>query len=34
MGEDLDFATIGGPPVRARIVDPVLYDPEGTRQDV
>ncbi|MCX7890607.1 MAG: hypothetical protein N2422_12935 [Rhodobacteraceae bacterium] len=34
MGEVLEFATTGGRSVRARIVSPVFYDPEGARQDV
>ncbi len=34
MGEILEFPKIGGESVRAKIVDPVFYDPEGKRQDV
>lgn len=31
MGEELEFPVPGGASVRARIVDPVFYDKEGTR---
>ncbi|MBV1868625.1 MAG: sarcosine oxidase subunit alpha family protein, partial [Marinosulfonomonas sp.] len=34
IGEILDFPTIGGPVIRARIVDPVFYDKAGERQNV
>jgi sarcosine oxidase subunit alpha len=34
MGEELDFPTTGGRTVRAKIVSPVFYDPEGTKQNV
>ncbi|AXC49663.1 sarcosine oxidase subunit alpha family protein [Paracoccus suum] len=30
MGEELEFPVPGGPSVKARIVDPVFYDKEGT----
>ncbi len=34
MGEVLAFSNRAGDPVRARIVEPVFYDPKGERQDV
>ncbi|MGB1235510.1 MAG: aminomethyltransferase family protein, partial [Planktomarina sp.] len=34
MGEVLDFIEIGGAIVKAKIVDPVFYDPEGAKQNV
>jgi sarcosine oxidase subunit alpha len=34
MGEVLDFAKIDGTVVKARIVNPVFYDPDGERQNV
>jgi sarcosine oxidase subunit alpha len=34
MGEVLEFPTPGRPPVRAKIVVPVFYDPEGEKQNV
>ncbi|MGR3502910.1 sarcosine oxidase subunit alpha family protein [Pseudaestuariivita sp.] len=34
MGEVLDFPVPGGSVVRAKIVDPVFYDPEGEKQNV
>ncbi|MEL6643926.1 MAG: sarcosine oxidase subunit alpha family protein [Pseudomonadota bacterium] len=34
MGEVLRFTNIGGPPIKARIVDPVFYDPDGEKQNV
>ncbi len=34
MGEELAFPTIGGGEMRARIVSPVFYDPEGAKPDV
>ncbi len=34
MGEVLDFPTTGGRVARARIVNPVFYDPEGAKQNV
>ncbi len=34
MGEVLEFPTAGGRSVRARIVSPVFYDPEGEKQNV
>jgi sarcosine oxidase subunit alpha len=33
MGEVLEFPTPGRPPVRAKIVVPVFYDPEGEKQN-
>ncbi|MBC7157171.1 MAG: hypothetical protein H5U20_06615, partial [Rhodobacteraceae bacterium] len=33
MGEELRFSLAGGGSVAARIVDPVLYDPKGERQN-
>ncbi len=33
MGEVLDFPGIDGRVTRARIIDPVFYDPEGAKQD-
>ena len=34
MGVVLDFTNIDGEPIKARIVDPVFYDPEGEKQNV
>ena len=34
MGEELEFTNPGGQPIRARIVSPVFYDPEGEKQNV
>ena len=34
MGETVTFAKIGGGEIVARIVDPVLYDKAGEKQDV
>ena len=34
MGETLDFPTLTGGRIQARIVDPVFYDKEGVKQDV
>jgi sarcosine oxidase, subunit alpha len=34
MGEVLEFSQIGGGTVKARIVDPVFFDPEGEKQNV
>ncbi|MEM1374136.1 MAG: sarcosine oxidase subunit alpha family protein [Pseudomonadota bacterium] len=34
MGEVLTFPRVGGGEVKARIVSPVFYDPEGTKQNV
>ncbi|MEM8553417.1 MAG: glycine cleavage T C-terminal barrel domain-containing protein, partial [Pseudomonadota bacterium] len=34
MGDVLDFPKIGGGAVKAKIVSPVFYDPEGARQNV
>ena len=34
MGEVLEFPTLGGGSVRATIVSPVFYDPEGEKQNV
>jgi sarcosine oxidase subunit alpha len=31
MGETVEVPTLGGPAIRARIVSPVFYDPEGAR---
>ena len=33
-GEELEFPIPGGEPMRARIVSPVFYDPEGEKQNV
>ena len=33
MGEELAFPTLGGGEMRARIVSPVFYDPEGAKAD-
>jgi sarcosine oxidase subunit alpha len=33
MGEVLDFPKIGGGAVRAKVVSPVFYDPEGEKQN-
>jgi sarcosine oxidase subunit alpha len=34
MGETIEFPKVGGGSVRAKIVDQVFYDKEGTKQDV
>ena len=34
MGEVLEFTNPGGSPVKARIVSPVFYDPDGEKQNV
>ena len=34
MGETLDIPTVDGEVIKARIVSPVFYDPEGEKQDV
>ena len=34
MGEVIDFSTIGGAVMKAKIVDPVFFDPEGEKQNV
>jgi len=34
MGEVLHFTRIGGDPIAARIVDPVVYDKDGEKQNV
>ncbi|MDD9977469.1 MAG: sarcosine oxidase subunit alpha family protein, partial [Boseongicola sp.] len=34
MGEVLQFPTVDGDIIQARIVDPVFYDPEGEKQNV
>ena len=34
MGEELEISNLSGEPVRARIVSPVFYDPEGEKSDV
>ncbi|TYO89219.1 sarcosine oxidase subunit alpha family protein [Oceanicella actignis] len=34
MGQVLEFAAEGDAVIKARVVDPVFYDKEGTRQDV
>jgi sarcosine oxidase subunit alpha len=34
LGEVVEFPTTGGRVVRARIVSPVFYDPEGAKQNV
>jgi sarcosine oxidase subunit alpha len=34
MGETLEFTKLDGGRIKARIVDPVFYDKEGTKQDV
>ena len=34
MGEVIDFPTIDGPVMKAKIVDTVFYDPEGEKQNV
>ncbi|SLN55399.1 sarcosine oxidase subunit alpha family protein [Roseisalinus antarcticus] len=34
MDEVLEFNTVDGPTVKARIVSPVFYDPEGAKQNV
>ena len=33
MGEELEFNTVEGGSVRARIVSPVFYDPEGEKTE-
>jgi len=34
MGEVIDFPVVGGAVIKAKIVDPVFYDPEGEKQNV
>ncbi len=34
MGEVLDFPKLDGSVVKARLVSPVFYDPDGVKQDV
>ena len=34
MGETVEFPTVGGGSVMARIVDPVFYDKDGEKQNV
>ena len=34
MGETLDFPTVEGDVIKAKIVSPVFYDPDGEKQDV
>ena len=34
MGEVLDFVDLGGKTIKAKIVSPVFYDPEGEKQNV
>ena len=34
MGEVLEFPKLDGTVVRAKIVSPVFYDPDGEKQDV
>ncbi|MGR3444376.1 MAG: sarcosine oxidase subunit alpha family protein [Thalassococcus profundi] len=34
MGEEVSFATLDGGTVKARIVNPVFFDPEGEKQNV
>ena len=34
MGDVLSFTNIAGPPIKARIVSPVFYDPDGEKQHV
>jgi sarcosine oxidase, subunit alpha len=34
MGETVEFNTVSGGTVKARIVDPVFYDKEGAKQNV
>ena len=34
MGEVISFTNTEGEPIRAKIVDPVVYDPEGEKQNV
>ncbi|MEM9477289.1 MAG: sarcosine oxidase subunit alpha family protein, partial [Pseudomonadota bacterium] len=34
MGDVLSFTNIDGPPIKARIVSPVFYDPDGEKQNV
>jgi len=33
MGEELEFSNLGEAPVRAKIVSPVFFDPDGEKQD-
>ena len=34
MGDILEFTNVGGEPIKAKIVDQVFYDKEGTKQNV
>ena len=34
MGEVIEFNTVDGGTIRAKIVDPVFYDKEGEKQNV
>jgi sarcosine oxidase subunit alpha len=34
MGEVVEFTAEGGGTVKARVVNPVFYDPKGEKQDV
>ena len=34
LGEVVSFTNLSGPPVQARIVDPVFYDKEGAKPNV
>ncbi|MDZ7904855.1 MAG: sarcosine oxidase subunit alpha family protein [Cypionkella sp.] len=34
LGDVVAFTNLAGAPIKARVVDPVFYDKEGTRQDV
>ena len=34
MGDVIEFTNLKGLPIKARIVDPVFYDPKGEKQDV
>ena len=34
IGEEISFTRVGGDPQKARIVNPVFYDPEGEKQNV
>jgi sarcosine oxidase subunit alpha len=34
MGETIEFPKVGGGSVMARIVDPVVYDKDGEKQNV
>ena len=34
MGEVVEFNTVTGGTVKARVVDPVFYDKEGEKQNV